>query len=204
MKRLGTYLFVCLALAAVTSVVIACSSDDKSGAAKSVTSMPTELILAEEFVETEATIQSIDHKTRAVKLVRLDNETIVIQAPADVDLNKLKPGDVVILGAYQKVSVKALPAGSAPLGTTQQATKLRAAPGETPGRGVGVMTSTVTEIAAVDTVNNQLTLTSADGQSHTLDVKNPDNQRKLKALDVGDLVQFDIFEAVTASLKPKE
>jgi len=204
MKRLTSYFFVFIALAAVTSVVTACGSDDTSGPAKTAASMPTESILAEEYVQTEATIKSIDQKTRTVTLVSLDNEMIDIQVPADVDLNNLKPGDVVILGAYQKVSVKALPAGSAPLGTRQQATRARAAPGETPGRAVGVMTSTVTEITEIDTVKNQITLASADGLSRTLDVKNPDNQRKMKALDVGDLVQIDIFEAVTASLKPKE
>lgn len=203
MKHLIHFLFVTAVLAAGTSVLTACGSDNQSGPDRTVASMPAESILAEEYAQTEAIIKSIDSKTRVVTLVGQNNQAINIQAPADVDLSKLKPGDVVILGAYHKVSVQALPAGSAPLGTRQQAMKGRSAAGETPGRAAGVMTSTVTEIAEIDTVNNKITLKTADGRSRTLDVKNPDNQRKLKELEVGDLVQIDVFEAVTASLKPK-
>jgi hypothetical protein len=37
----------------------------------------------------------------------------------------------------------------------------------------------------------------------TLDVKNPENQRKLQTLKVGDLVEIDLIEAVGVELKPR-
>ena len=48
-----------------------------------------------------------------------------------------------------------------------------------------------------------MTFGAADGRLRMLDVKNPDNQRKLKTLKVGDLVQIEFAEAVAVTLKPK-
>lgn len=61
----------------------------------------------------------------------------------------------------------------------------------------------ISEVAAIDIANNTVTLRAADGRLRMLDVKNPDNQRKLKTLKVGDLVQIEFAEAVAVTLKPK-
>ena len=120
-----------------------------------------------------------------------------------MDLTRLKKGDVVIVGAYQRLSVMALPAGSAPLGMIREARMAKSEPGATPGRAVAEVTRVISEVAAIDLANNTVTLRAADGRLRTLDVKNPDNQRKLKTLKVGDLVQIEFAEAVAVRLKPK-
>lgn len=180
----------------------ACESDRNTTGAQPATAQP-ETVIAEEYVETEATIQAIDHKTRTVTLRTTDGRSQPVQAPADIDLKRLTKGNVVILGAYQKVSVRALPPGAAPLGVRQEAAMAKAKPGETPGRAYGQQTRATFEVASVDVANNRVTLKSADSTLRTLDVRNPDNQRKLKTLDVGDLVEIDITEAVVVGLKPK-
>lgn len=200
MKRTKPMAVVAILLLTLTLFSTACSSGDDTAAPRA---MPTESLIAEDYGEVDATIQAIDTETRGVTLRTADGKVDTITAPADVDLSKLEAGDVVTLGAYQRLSVKALPAGSAPLGTRTQVAEGRAAPGETPGRGVAQVTSTVTEIAAIDTDSNSVTLRAADGSTRTLSVRNPDNQRKLKELEVGDLVQIDFLEAVTATLRPK-
>jgi hypothetical protein len=132
-----------------------------------------------------------------------DGTMQTVTVPADADLTKRKPGEVVILEALQRVSVRALPQGSAPLGVRQERATMKAKPGQTPGRTEAEVTVVVTEVAAVDPVRNTVTLRGADGSLRTLNVKNPENQRKLQTLKVGDLVQFDVIEAVAVGLKPK-
>jgi hypothetical protein len=182
----------------------ACTSGSETMTTAQPAPMDTsETVIGEEYVEAEAAIQAIDRKSREVTLRFVDGRSKVVKAPADVDLTKLKPGNIVVFGAYEKLSVRALPPGSAPLGVTREVGTARAKPGETPGRAVGEQVTLVYEIAAIDLVNNKVTLRGADGASRAVDVKNPDNQRKLKTLKVGDLVQIELFEAVVAKLRPK-
>lgn len=192
-----------LAMVALVSLPLlaACQSD---GGATAATAAP-ETVLADEYVEFDATIEAIDAKTRQVTLRPVGGEPETVVAPADVDLARLRKGDGVVFGAYRRLSVRALPAGAAPLGVTREAMMARtgATTTTTPGRAVGEQTRAVLEIAAIDRANHRVTLRGADGQSRTLDVRNPDNQRKLQTLNDGDLVQIDLFEAVVVALRPK-
>jgi hypothetical protein len=61
----------------------------------------------------------------------------------------------------------------------------------------------VTEVAAVDAINNTVTLRNAGGEVKTLNVRNYENQQKLKTLKIGDLVQIEVIEAGGVQLKPK-
>ncbi len=199
-------------LSAVTATVIlaalaACTSDHASDAASvappppAMEQLPT--VIGEAQIDTEATIQSIDRKSRKVTLRRADGNTEVIEAPADVDLAKVKKGDVVIASAYQRLSVQVMAPGTAPLGVVRQLATAKSQPGEQPGRAGAELTRMVAEVAAIDLVNNTVTLRGADGGLQTLNVKNPDNQRKLKTLKLGDLVQIDLLEVAAIGLKPR-
>lgn len=201
-RRLGA-----LALVASLATLGACESD-KAGSSVAVpaavpaTEQPA-TVIGESYVETEATIQAIDKKTRSVNLRMADGTTQTVTAPADADLSRVKKGDVVILGAYQKLSVRALPPGSVPLGVTLGTAAAKAQPGETPSRAVADVLTAVWEVAAVDVANNTVTLRGADGTLRTLDVKIPENQQKLKTLKAGDLVEIELIEAAIIGLKPR-
>jgi hypothetical protein len=193
-------------IAAGLLALSACGSDHGTKAPApqaAAASTQTETVLGEEYVETEATILAIDKETRNVTLRAANGRVHTIPAPSDVDLNRLKTGDVVLLGAYERLSVSILPPGSAPLGITREAAVAKAEPGTTPGRAVAGLTRVVSEVAAIDLANNRVTLRGADGNLRTLDVRNPDNQRKLTTLKVGDLVQMDLVEVVAAAIKPR-
>ena len=205
MKRVFSLAAAQLLLAVMATGLIGCGSDSEraaSAAAVPASAQP-ETVVGEAYAETEATIEAIDAKTRNVTLRAADGKTQTVQAPADVDLTALKKGDVVILGAYQRVSVRALPPGSARLGATREVAAARAQPGETPGRVLAEATRVVSEVTAIDLAGNRVTLKGADGSTVTLDVKNPENQRKLQTLKVGDLVEIDLIEAVGVELKPR-
>jgi hypothetical protein len=206
MKRVFSFAMAPLLLGALAAGLTGCASES-ARMASAPTAVPAtaqpETVVGEAYAETEATIEAIDSKTRTVTLRAADGRTQPVQAPADVDLSALKKGDVVILGAYQRVSVKALPPGAAPLGVTREVAAARSQPGETPGRAVAEATRVVSAVAAVDLANNQVRLKGADGSAVTLDVMNPENQRKLQTLKVGDLVEMDFIEAVGVELKPR-
>ena len=61
----------------------------------------------------------------------------------------------------------------------------------------------VSEVTAIDLASNRVKLKGVVGSAVTLDVKNPENQRKLQTLKVGDLVEIDLIEAVGVELKPR-
>lgn len=206
MNRFFSFAVAPLLLGTLVIGLTGCGSDSgntASGPAAVPASAQPETVVGEAYAEAEATIESIDTKTRSVTLRGADGGTQTVKAPAGVDLARLKKGDVVILGAYQRVSVRAMPSGSAPLGVTREIAAARSQPGETPGRVFAEATRVVSEVTAIDLANNRVTLKGADGSVVTLDVKNPENQRKLQTLEVGDLVEIDFIEAVGVELKPK-
>lgn len=208
MAKKAVWRMCALVLAASLPLLSACGSDGKSKskaeapAVVPATAQP-ETILAEVYAETEATVQAIDTKARSVTLRMADGRAETLRAPADADLTKLKKGDVVLLGAYQRVSVQALPPGSAPLGMRREVATVKAEPGQTPGRAAAERMVLITEVAAVDAINNTVTLRNASGEIKTLNVRNYENQQKLKTLKLGDLVQFEVIEAGGVQLKQK-
>ncbi len=206
MKRVVSFAVAPWLLAAMAAGLTGCGSES-GRTASAPTAVPAtaqpETVVGEAYAETEATIEAIDAKTRNVTLRAADGKTQTVQAPVDVDLTVLKKGDVVILGAYQRVSVRALSPGSAPLGVTREVAAAHSQPGETPGRVLAEATRVVSEVTAIDLANNRVTLKGADGLARTLDVKNPENQRKLQTLKVGELVEIDLIEAVAVELKPR-
>jgi Cu/Ag efflux protein CusF len=205
---MGLGRFGAITVAALVAALAACSGNRST---ESTAPVPTAVpateqpatVVGEAQTDAEATIQSIDAKTRSVTLRTADGRTEVVQVQPDVDLAKLKKGDVVMLSAYQRLSVKALPPGAAPLGVVREAAMARSQPGQQPGRAIAEVTRVISEIAAIDLVNNTVTLRGADGALQTLSVKNPENQQKLKTLKPGDLVQIDLLEVVAVGLKPK-
>ena len=120
---------------------------------------------AEEYVEGEATVLAVNRTDRKVMLQNAEGQTTTVQVPADVNLNRVKAGDNVLIGIYQSVSARVLPPGSAPLGNTLQAASTQ--PGQPAGRAWGEQLTVVAEITAIDLVNHTVTLRGAEGNSRT-------------------------------------
>jgi hypothetical protein len=183
----------------------ACTGDSRtteSSPAAAPRTTPTEpRLLAEEYVEGEAVVQAVNKPDRTVTLRNAQGQSNTVNVPADVDLNRLKPGDTVALGAYQALSIRVLPPGSAALGATAAAGST--APGQPEGRVWGQQLVAVNEVTAVDLVNHTVTLRGANGQSHLITVKDPETQQRMRNLQVGDLVELTYSEAVSAKVMPK-
>lgn len=202
LSRLRTF------VVAASLIAASACSNDRSTASSAPPPLPATAqpatVLGEFYAQTEATIQAIDSKARQVSLRMADGTTQTVTVPGDVDLTKRKKGEVVMFEALERVSVRALPPSSAPLGIRRELATAKAQPGETPGRASAEITAEVLEVAAIDLPSNTVTLRRADSSLRTIDVKNPDNQRKLQTLRPGDLVEFEVIEAAGVQLKPKD
>lgn len=202
LSRLRTF------VVAASLIAVSACSHDRGTASSAPPPLPATAqpatVLGEFYAQTEATIQAIDSKARQVSLRMADGTTQTVTVPGDVDLMKRRKGEVVMFEALERVSVRALPPGSAPLGVRRELATAKAQPGETPGRASAEITAEVLEVAAIDLPSNTVTLRRADSSLRTIDVKNPDNQRKLQTLRPGDLVEFEVIEAAGVQLKPKD
>jgi hypothetical protein len=194
-----------LASTALLGVLAACSSNDQEVTAPppptTATASPSTNLVAEEFVQGEATIESIDRTKRTVTLRNAEGRLSTVKVPADVDLDRLKAGDDVAIGLYQSLSARVLPPGSAALGSTFAAGSTP--PGEPGGRAWGRQLTIVAAVTAVDLVNNTVTVRGGEGKSRTIAVKDPRMQQRLRNLNVGDLVELTYAEGVAASVTPK-
>ena len=158
-------------------------------------------VLAEEYVEGEAVVQAINKTDRRVTLRNAQNQSTTVTVPPDVDLDRLKVGDTVLIGFYQSLSLRVLPPGSAPLGVT--AASGSTAPGQPQGRAWGQQIVVVDEVITIDLANHTVTLRGADGQSRVIGVKDPEMQERMRNLIVGDLVELTYSEAVAAKILPR-
>lgn len=180
----------------------ACAGDSTKESPPAARTTPTEpRLLAQEYVEGEAVVQAVNKTDRTVTLRNAQGQSNTIAVPADVDLNRLKKGDTVLIGVYQTLSLRVLPPGSAALGAT--AAGGSTAPGQPEGRAWGQQLVVVKEVTAIDLVAYTATLRGADGQSRTVAVKDPQMQDRMRNLRVGDLVELTYSEAVAAKVLPK-
>jgi hypothetical protein len=190
---------------AMLIVLSACAGNSRTPESTLTTAprtTPTEpRLLAEEYVEGEAVVQAVNKADRTVTLRNAEGQSNTIKVPADVNLNRLKKGQKVALGAYQSLSVRVLPPGSAALGAT--ATVGSTAPGQPEGRAWGQQLVVVNEVTAIDLATHTATLLGADGRSRTIAVKDPEMQDRMRNLKVGDLVELTYSEAVAAKILPK-
>jgi hypothetical protein len=190
---------------AMLIVLSACAGDSRtteSPAAEAPRTTPTEpRLLAEEYIEGEAVVQAVNKTDRTVTLRNAQGQSNTIAVPADVNLDRLKKGDTVVIGVYQALSLRVLPPGSAALGATADAGST--APGQPEGRVWGQQLVVVNEVTAIDLVAYTATVRGADGQLRTVAVKDPQMQDRMRNLRIGDLVELTYSEAVAAKVLPK-
>jgi hypothetical protein len=196
-----------LAACALALALTACSGSRHSEAPPPAAADPAipprgSGVFAENVVEGEATIETIDRGTRLVTLRNDAGQFTTLKAPADTDLTRIKKGDRVGIAYYESVAIDLAPAGT-PL-TTETGTAMARAPAtELPGRVVGEQVVTTAEVTALDLTNNRVTLRLPDGSTRTIPVRNPELQQRLRNLRVGDIVQFTFTEAIAVQILPR-
>lgn len=149
---------------------------------------------------TVATVESVDLKTRMVKLRSLEGRPFTIHVGKEaVNLPQVKAGDRVEITYTESLEVRMAEPGEI---MEESSTIIgRAVPGAKPG-GFGITETNITaEILDLDKSNETATLKMADGTVATVKVQNPANLDKVK---VGDTIAITYLEAVEITVKGKK
>jgi len=154
-------------------------------------------VSAEQLVEIEATIQSIDVASREIVLKLEKGEELALVAGPDVKrLADLKVGDQVSIEYYESLTLALSKIEGAAPSQSAASSELRAEPTELPGGIKAKQTKISAKVTAVDTTASTVTLVGPKGRSATLDVE-PAIAAKMK---VGDLAEAVYTEAVAVSV----
>jgi hypothetical protein len=144
-------------------------------------------------------VTSIDRTNRTATLQNSDGDTKTVDVPADMkSYDTLKVGDKIDIDYYESIALSVLPVGTKPT-ATESSSMNRVAQGV--GAGSRQMTVSAT-VVSVDPKRNKVTFKGPRGNVRTVDVEDPDMQRKLPGLKVGQVVQITYTEAMAASIRP--
>jgi len=158
--------------------------------------------LGEKAVTATAKVKKVDLKKRLVTLEGADGETEVVECGPEVrNLPQLKAGDEVNITYYESVAFEVNRAGTGEPGVAVAGKAMRAEEGQKPGAaGARVITITAT-IAKIDKKHGTATLTMPDGSQETVKARNPANLDKVQ---VGDLVDITMTQALAIAVEPKK
>jgi len=142
-------------------------------------------------VTAQATVVSVDQKTREVTLKDAQGRTFSFVAGKEVkNLPQVSPGDVVTT-TYREGFVLEVKKGGT-TGTSTTTTMAGARPGAMPSGIISERTTVTVKITAIDPKVPSVTFTGPKGNSYTMKVKDP---AKLQGVAVGDTVDVTYVEA---------
>lgn len=151
-----------------------------------------------------ATVVSVDQANRLVTLRGPKGKEQTVQAGPEVkNFDQLKAGDQVTAHYQAALAVQIMPADSTREGIDVQGGEATAERGQKPGLKAGNAVTVTSKLTAVDTKNHTVTLTGADGRQRVIEVKDPERQKQLSKLKVGDMVVMTYVEALAVSVTPK-
>jgi hypothetical protein len=149
-------------------------------------------------------VTAIDRPNRTATLVNAEGETKTVKVPSDVkSFDALKVGDHVDIDYYESIALKLLPKGTKPSMSQTTASSPMGQGGG--GVAAGARETTVSaEIISVDPRTNKITFKGPRGNTQTVSVSDPEMQKKLPTLKLGQVVQLTYTEAVAASIRRPE
>jgi hypothetical protein len=157
-------------------------------------------------VSERATVKAVDMKSRTVTLVGPQGETKTLKVGDQVqNLAQVKPGDVVVARYYESVAYVVAPAGTKLPENAMAMAEAQAVPGELPAGGAAAKIIVTGLVVGVNPVAHTISLVNpppAGGEIRTLTVKNPDYQKMLPQIKVGDTITAVISEALVAAVEP--
>lgn len=183
-------------LASLSLAVAACSMfEDK-------TPPPTSGTIEENAVSVTAKVSKVDHETRMVTLTTSDGESVTFEAGPEVrNLDQLEPGDKVRAEYYESVVYEVKKPGEAVPGVQMAEDAERAPMGAKPGAGAARAVMVTATVDAIDMKEPSVTLRGPDGSVQTLPVR---DVNRLKAVKVGDLVEFTYTQAIAIGVEEIE
>lgn len=155
-------------------------------------------------VTVRAKVRAIDMKTRNVTLVGPEGNAITVRASDEVrNLGQVKKGDTVVV-RYTRSAVIVLSQGGQPTPpNTATVTGSRAAPGQPPAAEAANRLVVTGTVVGIDMQAHTLQLVNPKGGPVvTVDVTDPERQRQMSRISVGDNLTVIYTEAVAISVEP--
>ena len=158
-----------------------------------------------ELTKVQATVQSIDPKTREVTVVGPKGPVTMVVGPEVKNFDNMKVGDKVSVSFYQGIGaeiVKGSQKVSDPAAAAF-ATRNSTGPGMNPGGVAGASATVTVKIEAIDLPTNTVAFKRSDGTTHIIEVKSPEMRNFIRTLKPGDHVNVTYTESVAVSIIPQ-
>lgn len=155
--------------------------------------------------EAVATVESIDQQTRKVVLRGPGGNSFEVHAgPAVENLSRVKQGDRVVVRYVEALAASLARPGPGGGGTANsQAGIARHAPDQsTPTGTVSDQIRSTVMISAIDRATHAVTFTGAANRTETVRVQDPEMQRFVETLKVGDQVDLVYTESLAVAVEP--
>ena len=151
---------------------------------------------ASEKVTAEATVLSVNSKTRHVKVRNADGDTVVIECGPEIkNFAKIQPKDIVKVTYTERLKVTVEGPGTAELTSNTSTTEAKL--GEQPKGTITSVAQHKATITSIDKPNNTVMLKAYDGKEYPINPRVPANIDKVK---VGDMVVFTYTVAVAVQV----
>jgi hypothetical protein len=153
--------------------------------------------------EITATVESVDQADRTVLLRGPAGGLLTVHAGPEVkNLAQVKPGDRVVIRYREALAAQIAKPGQ-PLPPVQESTQQTTAPlGQKPAGTLEHVVQARVQITAVDPEHNRVSFIGPAHVERTAQVLDPDMQRLLRTLKVGDQVDLTYTEAVAIKVEP--
>jgi hypothetical protein len=202
--RLELAAVAALAAFAVSSVSAQQSQQQQQPAAQgqSAQGQSQPAYLSGQLEEVTAQVAAIDPEKRLITLKLNDGTEFTVKAGEDVqNFSQIKVGDEVSAKYYQSLAADLT---NAPASNDTGAVVLaeRAAPGQEPGGGAGVIYTAVVTIDSINPQTNTVTFTGPEGQERQVMVESDQGKAFLEHLKAGDRVQLTYTEALAIAVAP--
>jgi len=156
-------------------------------------------VVQTESTERTATIEAIDHTSRAITLKGKDGKTeTMIAGPEVKRFSELKVGDTLTFRYYESSALSIRkPGEKAPVATGPEAAVTRST-GPRPGGTMSTQATATVVVKAIDPKLPSVTVLTDDGKTVTMKVA---DKKNIEGLKVGDKIDITYTEALMISVK---
>lgn len=156
-----------------------------------------------ESVSESVTVQSVDLATRHLVVKRPSGELESLKVPPEVtNFKQLKPGDAINAHYYRETELALVPPGKAPPKDSAAVISARAPEGSMPAGAAASHIVVTGAILGIDHQKHRLKVVNPKGgEVHEFTVEDPQGQKLMSKLKVGDKVTAYITEGVLIEAK---
>ena len=155
-------------------------------------------------IEAVATVESVDQQARTVVLRGPGGNTFEVRAgPAVENLSRVKQGDRVVVRYVEALAASLARPGQGGGTATDQMGVARHAPGQSAPTGTaGAQVRSTVTIDAIDKAAHAVTFSGPANRAQTVRVQDPEMQRFVDTLKVGDRVDLAYTESLAIAVEP--